>query len=215
MIDCQFKPIEKWPSTPTPSWKRKRSPFKAGWQNTLDLLERELNSLRAKDISVEGFFMLKDIRNDGWPKSSARPSQPGIVLSFNASQGRMVMPCDSYVDWEANLRAIALTLEHLRAVERYGVTTDKKEQYTGWLRLPAASAVDEATECARKLVALACVSHAPSIILTDKSLFERVAAEALRRNHPDTTSNGGNVTGLQDALSARNRIRELKGWSIC
>jgi hypothetical protein len=42
MIDCRFKPIEKWPSKPTPDWNRQYSRFKAGWQNTLDLLEREL-----------------------------------------------------------------------------------------------------------------------------------------------------------------------------
>ena len=41
MIDCRFKPIEKWPSKPTASWARKRSQFKASWQKTLDLLEKE------------------------------------------------------------------------------------------------------------------------------------------------------------------------------
>jgi hypothetical protein len=40
MIQCQFKPIEKWPSKPTPSWGRQASRFKAGWTETLDLLER-------------------------------------------------------------------------------------------------------------------------------------------------------------------------------
>src|SRR5690349_1395878 len=116
MIDCRFKPIEKWPNQPTPQWKRQDSRFKAGWSQTLDLLERELNHLRAKDISIKGFFAAKDIRNDGWPKSSARPTQPGVILSFQSKQGRLVMPCDKYKDWESNLRAIALTLEHLRAV---------------------------------------------------------------------------------------------------
>jgi len=210
LIDCRFKPIEKWPSKPTPGYMRKSSPFKAGWQQTLDLLERELNHLSAKEITVEGFFRLSDVRNDGWPKSNARPTQPGVILSFNTKRGRMVMPCDSFDDWEGNLRAIALTLERLRSVERYGIVTEQQEQYTGWLRLPEASAVDEATECARRLADLASVSHLPSQILASRELFERVAAEALRRNHSDTGEN--NVDGLQLALSARKRIRELKGW---
>jgi hypothetical protein len=94
LIDCRFKPIEKWPSKPTPEYRRSHSRFKAGWQATLDLLERELNHLKAKDISIEGFFFVDDIRNDGWPKSRARPTQPGVVLSFTTKQGRMVMPCD-------------------------------------------------------------------------------------------------------------------------
>src|SRR5262249_4141291 len=152
--------------------------FKAGWSQTLDLLERELNHLKAKDISIEGFFAPKDIRNDGWPKSSARPSQPGVILSFTTKQGRMVMPCDSFRDWEANLRAIALSLEHLRAVDRYGVTTEEKDQYTGGLRLPAAGATDEAAECAKILIEHACASFTPSLVLANKDVFDSVWKEA-------------------------------------
>lgn len=212
MSDCRFKPIEKWPSKPTPAYARQYSRFKAGWPQALDLLERELSHLSAKEINIEGFFAPKDVRNDGWPKSSARPTQPGVILSFNTKLGRMIMPCDRFTDWEANLRAIALTLEHLRAVERYGVTTKRQEQYTGWLRLPATSQTDELTELARKLIDLACVGCAPSDLPRDKSLFEKVVVESLRRNHSDTATDGGSATGLQDALQARNRIRELKGW---
>jgi hypothetical protein len=52
----------------------------------------------AKGISIEGFFFVNEIRNDGWPKSSAKPTQPGVILSFNVKRGRMVMPCDRYYD---------------------------------------------------------------------------------------------------------------------
>jgi hypothetical protein len=211
MIDCRFKPIEKWPTTPTPEYRRQYSRFKAGWSQTLDLLERELNHLKAKDVTVEGFFFVNEIRNDGWPKSSARPSQPGVVLSFTTKQGRMVMPCDKYTDWEANLRAIALTLEHLRAVERYGVTTEKQEQYTGWLRLPEASASDQATECAKILIQHACVTYAPSELLSDQGLFDEVWRVAVKRTHPD--SNGGRDGGdFNRVINARERIKSLKGW---
>jgi hypothetical protein len=44
MIDCRFKPIEKWPSKPMPGYARQRSRFKAGWQVTLDL-SHSLNPL--------------------------------------------------------------------------------------------------------------------------------------------------------------------------
>ncbi|MGH9766093.1 MAG: hypothetical protein ACREAB_01560 [Blastocatellia bacterium] len=211
MIDCRFKPIEKWPSRPTREWMRKSSPFKAGWQQTLDLLERELNHLSAKDISIEGFFHPSQIRNDGWPKSSARPSLPGVILSFDTKRGRMVAPCDRYSDWEANPRAIALTLERLRSVERYGIVTEQQEQYTGWLRLPEASAVDEATECAMVLIRHASVGYVPSQVLNDQQLFKQVYAEAMRRTHPDTNS-GRNSGDFNQVLTARDRLRQLKGW---
>lgn len=211
MIDCRFKPLSAWPSKPTPGYARQYSRFKAGWQATLDLLERELSHLGAKDISIEGFFFINDIRNDGWPKSSARPSQPGVILSFTVKCGRMVMPCDRYHDWEANLRAIALTLEHLRAVERYGATSEKQEQYTGWLRLPEASAIDEATECAKVLIQHACVSHFPSQVLGDRKVFDSVWREASRRTHPDLNT-GRDGADCKKVLAARDRIKTLKGW---
>ena len=182
MIDCRFKPIEKWPLKPTPHYMRRHSRFKAGWQATLDLLERELNQ-----------------------------SQPGVILSFSTKQGRMVIPCDRYRDWEANLRAIALTLEHLRAVERYGATSEKQEQYTGWLRLPEASAVDEATECAKVLIQFASVGYAPVQVLSTLSLFDSVWREAVRRTHPDT-NNGRDGSDFRKVIDARDRIKTLKGW---
>jgi hypothetical protein len=117
---------------------------------------------------------------------------------------------DRFADWQQNLRAIALGLEKLRLVDDYGIVAEEGQQYTGWLKLPEASAIDEATECARRLVDLACVSDAASDLLVSKELFEKVAAEAIWRNHSDSGS--GNVDGLQLALSSRNRTRELKGW---
>jgi hypothetical protein len=210
MLNCRFTPIQKWPGQPTPSYQRTRGAFKAGWSNTLDLLERELNQLRAKDITVEGFFFREQIRNDGWPKAAARPTQPGVVLSFDTAKGRMVMPCDKYLGWESNLRAIALTLEHLRAVERYGATYHG-EQYTGWLKLPAASAIDEAEQLAIALAQMAGIEsvHA-NTIATNQDAFDRAWREAVRRTHPD---GGGSAEEFTAAIAARDRIRELKGWS--
>jgi len=211
MIDCRFKPISAWPSKPTPGYARQSSRFKAGWQATLDLLERELNQLGAKDINVEGFFAPSEIRNDGWPKSSARPTQPGVILSFTTKQGRMVMPCDSFHDWEANLRAIALALEHLRAVDRYRVTTEQKEQYKGWLRLPAASTADEAAELAKLLIQHAGASYAPSQLLGDQKVFDEVWRVASKRTHPDLNPGRGSAD-LDSVIDARDRIKTLKGW---
>lgn len=41
-----------------------------------------------------------------------------------------------YDDWRDNLRAVALSLEALRAVDRYGVSR-RGEQYRGWQALEA------------------------------------------------------------------------------
>jgi hypothetical protein len=123
----------------------------------------------------------------------------------------MVMPCDKYTDWEANIRAIALTLEHLRAVERYGATTEKQEQYTGWLRLPAAGATDEAAECAKILIQHACVTNFPSQLLGDQKIFDEVWRVAVKRTHPDANP-GRDGVHCNRVITARDRIKTLKGW---
>ena len=135
MLDYSFRPLQKWPQEPTSHDRRKRAAFRAGYLNTLDLLERELGLLKAKDIVFEVDCPSSEIRNDGRLRSSAKLRGPGIVVSFDSPKGPMRFPCDQYFDWEDNLRAIALTLEHLRAVDRYGVT-QHAEQYAGWTALP-------------------------------------------------------------------------------
>lgn len=135
MLEYTFRPLSQWPQEATPSHRRKRAPFRAGYVSTLDLLERELIHLRAKDVVFEADCPSSEIRNDGRLRSSAKLRGPGIVVSFDSPKGPLRFPCDRFIDWEDNLRAIALTLEHLRACDRYGVTSHN-EQYKGWTGLP-------------------------------------------------------------------------------
>lgn len=208
MIQCQFRPISEWPTTPTRS--PKPSQFKAKWSQTLDVLERELNHLRAKDIIIEAYFEFHHIRNDGWPKSLAKPSKPGVVLSFEVpKKGRMIMPCDRFDHWEANLRAIALTLEHLRAVERYGVTTDRQEQYTGWLKLPAANPAEQRTQYAKTLILYSGQLADEAKVIADPVEFDRIWRTAARKVHPDA---GGNADFFRDVIAARDELKKLNGW---
>lgn len=48
------------------------------------------------------------------------------------------------VDWQINLRAIALGLEALRKLDRYGITS-RGEQYTGWRAIEATPSSEFAT----------------------------------------------------------------------
>lgn len=135
MIEARFVPIELWPGDKTR--QRKNSPFRGTWANTLATLERELRHLRARSILVQTYMQAEHIRNDGWPRSGIpKPPSPGVIVSFDSSNGALSFPCDTFTDWQDNLRAIALGLSALRAVERYGVTR-RQEQYKGWAKLSA------------------------------------------------------------------------------
>jgi hypothetical protein len=99
---------------------------------------------------------------------------------------------------------------HLRAVERYGVTTEEQEQYTGWLK-PAVDTGDVATECALTLIRHASVGFTTSQVLGDQKVFDSVWREAARRTHPDT-NDGRDGNDFNSVISAREKIRVLKGW---
>lgn len=128
-----FRPITQWPGPMTA--KRKRSAFRAGYSDTLGLLEQELRHLQARHVVLQVAVTEADIRLDGKPRAGAKSAHPGVILSFESKHGPLSYPCDRFDAWEDNLRAIALAMEALRAVDRYGVTR-RGEQYKGWTALP-------------------------------------------------------------------------------
>lgn len=132
-IDVQFVPIDRWPGKPTKN--RKASPFRAKLSDTYRLLEKELRYLGCKRLIVQCDCPPRMIRQDGLPRSDARMG-PGIILSFDSRHGQLSYPCDTFKHWDCNIRAIALALQALRAVDRYGVTK-RAEQYRGWQPLPS------------------------------------------------------------------------------
>lgn len=130
------KPIVDWPGEPTRPGSRTWAPFRASWRQTLQLLERELRQIAATSRVLQVDIPERDFRIDGFPRANARQNGPGVILTFTAPvAGDLSYPCDTYTDWQDNLRAIALALEALRKVDRYGVTK-RGEQYAGFKALP-------------------------------------------------------------------------------
>lgn len=199
-LQARFVPlVESQPTTKN----RKRAPFRVSYQFRLDLLEAELKKLGATDIVIQAQFEAREIRNDGWPRSTARPKGPAIVLSFKSSKGPLSFPCDTYTDWEDNLYAIALSLEALRAVDRYGVT-QRAEQYRGWTQLPPPAAKVVFFD---RMHASAWLSQTAGVVdgqpLTGDAL-ESAYRTAAKRLHPDR---GGSTEEFQVLTEAMRLLR--------
>lgn len=203
MIDARFVPIDKWPGEKRKYYSRPDAPFRVTYDKTLTLLERELRHLRATRIVIQGYFRADQIRNDGWPRSSARPSEPGVILGFSGKSGDLSYPCDTYKKYEDNIRAIALSLEALRTVDRYGVTRNN-EQYKGWAKLPPAPEVMK-YEDAVHFIAL----HSGIIPSTQDRLKDAFRAAA-RKLHPD--SSDGNHGQFIMLGNAKEVIEKAEGW---
>lgn len=118
------------------------------WGSTLELLDFETRQLGLDSLVViEAGFADWDLRQDrSGPLARAWASHPGVVVSFGSGlYGPMRYATDAYDSkysgdppgWQANVRAVGLTLEALRGLDRWGVAR-RGQQYTGWKALPAA-----------------------------------------------------------------------------
>lgn len=190
-MDVRFHALVQWPQDSTPTEERRsRYAFRSSWTQTLNLLDYELRNLDAHDIVIEAGFTPGDIRTDGWPRADARPpAHPGIILSFGSKHGPLRYVTDRYEHWQANVRAVALGLEALRAVDRYGITY-RAEQYQGWAQLP--SSTDETPmSVLLRVTGLDAVPPAENV----RSLYRKALGVA----HPDKGGNAEMFARVQEA----------------
>lgn len=216
-----FKTIAIWPRKPTAT--RQRSRFDSTYRDTLELLERELRQISARQpVIIQTYMDERDIRNDGLPRSDARaPGNPGVIVTLERwipngkrnEQGKPLgvvtpfsFPCDQFTDWKDNLRAIALALEALRKVDRYGVTQNA-EQYTGWKALPASGGLQSDEEAARTLCEFGALNGRvnPQSVLSDPEIAKQAFRAAAKATHTDT---GGKQADFQAVQIAWGRLKE-------
>jgi hypothetical protein len=190
--------------TPPPG-ARRYSPFRASLITTVETLARELRQLDARRIVLEIDLRERDIRVDGLPRADARPNSPGVVLAFESKFGPLKYATGEYHDWKDNLRAIALSMESLRAVDRYGVSK-RGEQYQGWRALPTST--DPADAITTRDQAWAVIAEAAGIPIDSSPLLNGISEtdairRAIRNTHPDT---GGDADEFRKVIRARGLL---------
>lgn len=145
-----------------------------------------------------------DIRRDGMLRANARVDFPGVRVSFDSNHGPLTYATDRYDDWQDNIRGIALSLEALRAVNRYGVSR-RGEQYQGWAALPAGSPAGQmSADDAARLLAGYAEDVTADQVLSDPDARARAYKQAARRFHPDAANGDaevfGRLAGARDLL---------------
>jgi hypothetical protein len=159
------------------------SRFRAAWDDTLKLLAFEADMLGATYLILQVDADPSDIRRDGMLRARARVGFPGVKVSIGSVYGPLEYATDAYEDWRANIRAIALSLVALRAVDRHGVSK-RGEQYRGWTALEGGA--DATKRAAQDLIA-----------------GYGGLAEALKTTHPD---HGGSAEAFQRVMEARRAL---------
>lgn len=163
----------------------------------MQLLTHELRQLDATSCVIEIDVPRTDFRIDGELRSRAVFNSPAVQISFTGKTGPLKYPCDRFDHWHDNVRAIALALAALRAVDRYGVS-GKGEQYRGWQALPRpADAEFRNADEAKSFLFQFSAFGTP---LTTTTTIEAALRQAELKTHPDR---GGNVDDFKRVQQAR------------
>ena len=196
-MDYSFRPIDQWPGKR--SQQRRRSHFKASYSDTLRLLQYELGRLGATNVVIQADCDETQIRRDGMLRSDAKLRGPGVIVAFDSKHGPMQYPCDTYANWDCNLRAIALSLKALRDVDRYGVSKHA-EQYKGWAKLPGPVAeAPVTTEKAAGILLQFARGTFPNLTAISRQILEEVYRAAVANAHPDRGGNAEDFKRVQEA----------------
>lgn len=214
-----FQPIGVWPEDwRDPNREREYSRFEATYTQTLSLLRRELNCLDVDECVIQVDARSSQIRRDGMMLANAKVEHPGVIVRFETERfGTLVYATDRFVGsysrpaWQENLRAIALGLEALRKVERYGIA-ERGQQYAGYKELGSGIPLGaqqessmSAEQAAKFMLDCAGMLKLTSIseLLEDPEIADFAYKRAAKRSHPDV---GGDTETFKRLNEARRVV---------
>lgn len=136
------KPIEAYPLAWPPGrprtapHRRTWSKFKAQFGRARDRCLGEIRTLGGRQTIISSNLPL---RIDGLPYANARPDNgdSGVAVYFTYKSKQMCFACDRWAKVEDNMHAIALTINALRGVARWGTGDMMEAAFTGFAALPS------------------------------------------------------------------------------
>lgn len=186
MIEILYRPLRVWPFKLTPDYLRKSWPNSRGITlgRALDGMRDELRLMYCENTAyIEVDTAERNVRQDGQLRADARVGLPGcIIYAKHRKLGDLRWACDAFNRLEYNVRAIAATIENLRAVERYGCVRDA-EQFRGFKAISATSSATLPVEAA--LTILGKYSRTLDVQSSTKEEFAIAVRTAKSKTHPD------------------------------
>jgi hypothetical protein len=163
-----------WPRTPSRVTGAYRSTLAGALKNLRDQVRLLAGKASADSLVLSSNCTL----------GSDRPKDPGVVAFFMYDQQQVAIPCDRWPYVEQNVKAIALTIEAMRAMERHGARHMIKAMFQGFVALPAPGEWRE-------------------LLGDPKTLAEADAAwrEKMRTAHPDAGGTHAKAAALNAAIA--------------
>lgn len=110
-------------------------------------IDQAINILRKQIALLPGGSVVistnTKLRLDGLPYSKqAQPADKGVAVYFTHKTRPMCFACDRWDKVQDNIYAIAMTIEALRGIDRWGGGKMMEEAFTGFVALPSNSPWD-------------------------------------------------------------------------
>lgn len=135
--------------------------FKVSHERALSDLSIEIDRLGGRYAVLSTNV---ELRLDGtMMRGRGEPKDPGVAVYFELRGVQKVFACDTFTTVTANIRAISLTINAFRSIDRFGASSLLERALTGFDALPAPSthwnilglpkgaSVDDIKEAFRKL----------------------------------------------------------------
>ncbi len=167
----------QWPTAWPRSKEKKVAQFKVSMGEAVSQLYDELDRLGADNVVVSSNMRL---RLDGRPLADQRRmDDEGVAVYFTYNGAQQCIPCDKWTTVKDNVRAVGLTIQALRGLERWGAKEMVNAAFQGFTALPAQAGAGseqwwEILEMAEPVI--------------DAEYIKRSYREVSRKVHPD---NGG------------------------
>lgn len=179
-----------WPDGWPRSKTRKRATQFADWTvyTATERLKNELRLLGASAVIVSSSIPL---RRDGLPLSKPPvDGDPGVAVYFVRRGTPQCIAIDRYTDVADNIRAITLTIEAMRAIERHGGAEILDRTFEGFAALPAPSPEPDWRT-----------------VLGAKNLTEAEARyrELAKTHHPDAGGDADEMARINAAIEAARK----------
>lgn len=114
-----------WPRTEV----RESGKFNTELSGALRNVNRQIELMGGKGIILSSNYTL----------GVDNPKDPGVVAYFAWDGVHLAIPCDRWSRLAASLQAIALTIEAMRGLERWGAKHMIKAMFTGFKQLPSSN----------------------------------------------------------------------------
>jgi hypothetical protein len=179
-----------WPAGWPRSKNRKSAAFKVDMSKALDHLYNELDLIKAKGVVVSSNMQ---VRLDGRLLSKQNQiGDPGVAVYFSLNGQQQCIPCDKWDSVKDNIRAVGLTVEALRGLERWGAKEMVDAAFAGFKALPESVIVTPNTKRPwHEVLEVSPTASQETIRAAYRSL--------LHKYHPDK---GGDVAKFQEVQNA-------------